>query len=92
MNTLIVKVDENDLIRSITTRVYCKNEFEKTIALSFAVRILEQAEFINVRECNEAVEEEYPLPVYAPFKVSFSVLYKDEEARKKFLELLKNYA
>ena len=90
MGQLPIVVSENKLLRRINVRAYCdKKEAEKVAITIFVMMIMASSKF-NLKLWNEYVEDED-----SPFsnmysEVSFTVLYKDEESKENFLNIINN--
>lgn len=84
-------VEENKLFHRITVRFLCNNSVDERMALLLATTMVQVAEKrnIEVKLIQEYIPESSTLEPSLYSKVSFSVLYKDDVAREKFLKIVK---
>ena len=91
MGMITLAIEDDHLLRRITVRAYCFDEEGKEVAMMFAVKLLEAVEKFDLRIWNNGyVETRVKLPIKIHSAVSFSVLYKSQEARNKFIEFLES--
>ena len=88
MGQLPILVNDNKFLRRITVRAYCVEEAAQSVALAIFVKMIEASSKFNLKIWNEYVDSDE-----APFdnmysQVSFTVLYKDEEDRDAFINLI----
>lgn len=95
MGAIICSVEENRLLRRITVRQFCKDEELKALAIVLAVVTLEKIEQMEDLKLYEGqyVENRENSSYFSrmPIEVSYSVLYRTDDAKKKLLKLIENY-
>ena len=87
MEPTLIKVEEERLFHRITVRIAYFDEFSLVCALIFACYVIERAENLEVKLWDSYVEEQMWNEIFMQ-NVSFSVLYKDDNARDNFLKLV----
>ena len=91
MGMITLAIEDDQLLRRITVRAYCFDEEGREVAMMFAVKLLEVVEKFNLRIWNNGyVEPKVKLPNLIHSTVSFTVLYKSQEARNKFIDFLES--
>ena len=89
MNYIILGIEEDKLIRNMIVRVLCANRAAYKVGILIAVHVLEEAEKIDVKPYYVERVEKAIVHASMPYAISFSVLYKDKEAREKFIDIVK---
>ena len=86
---VIIGIEDDKLMHRMTIRILCDDERAENVAISIAVTLLEIAEHCEVKPIFKYIPESGMVPKAKYSKVSFSVLYKDDKAKEKFLKFLK---
>lgn len=85
---IVVRVEENRLMHWITVRAFCLDVHVERIAIGIAITMLDFASKVDVVPIASYVPEP-TLTQNAFSEVSFTVMYKNDEAREKFLKFIK---